>query len=235
MNLVKPFIIFLLVVSANLLAVGQADGQKTVKYTPDFQFTEGIYLSFEQVQNNNPIPKSMIVSNQDVDDIEFFDKLFEEDKLVLFDKNGMKIEIQKKEVWGYCKLGAIYIYHNEDFNRIPVIGSISHFVASETVENYRGYDPYYRGYDPYYYNNARGRYPTTSKELRQYMLDFETGQVLDYNRESLKVFLMRDPALYEEFNNLSKRKQKKMVFLFLRRFNEKNPLMIPVKIPEGSK
>ncbi|MCF8371272.1 MAG: hypothetical protein K9H64_06605 [Bacteroidales bacterium] len=231
----KDYIILILFVLTNLLSNAQSDSIRRVKYTPDFQFTEGVYLSFEQVRNNNPIPKSRIVSNQDIDDIQFFDKLFEEDKLVLFDKNGMKTELKKEEVWGYCKLGAIYIYHNEDFNRIPVIGSISHFVATETIENYRGYDPYYRSYDPYYSNNTRGRFPTTSKELRQYMLDFETGQVLDYNHESLKVFLMRDPALYEEFNNLSRRKQKKMVFMFLRRFNEQNPLMIPVKSIEGLK
>jgi hypothetical protein len=28
-----------------------------VKYTPDFKFTDGVYLSFEQVRNNKPIPR----------------------------------------------------------------------------------------------------------------------------------------------------------------------------------
>jgi hypothetical protein len=213
---------------ACIAALAQADTTALIKYTPDFKFNEGIYLSFDQVKNNNPIPKSRIVTNKNIDDINFFDKVFEEEKLILFDENGMKKEIAKETVWGYCKLGVIYIFYNEDFYRIPVVGSISHFVAIEITETYRGYDPYYRGYDPYYYSNPHNRHPTTSKELRQYILDFETGQVLDYNRESLKVFLMRDPDLYEEYNDLSRRKQKKMVFMYLRKFNERNPLMIPI-------
>jgi len=38
---------------------------------------------------------------------------------------------------------------------------------------------------------------------------------------------MKDTSLYDEFNNLSKRKQKKMLFYYLRKFNERNPLLIP--------
>ena len=218
--------ILLLITGTYLFA--QTDSVKLVKYTPDFKFAEGIYLTFEQMANNQPIPKTRIVSNQNSEAIDFFDKVFEDDKLVLFDENGMKREYVKNEVWGYCKLGAIYINYSESFNRIPVVGKVAHFVANELVESYGGYDPYYRNLDPYAYGYNQNRYATTSKELRQFLLDFETGQVLDYNRESLKVILMRDPELYEEYNNLSRRKQKKMVFYFLRKYNERNPLMVPV-------
>ena len=33
------------------------DKEGMVKYTPDFRFTDGIYLNFDQVKNNRPIPK----------------------------------------------------------------------------------------------------------------------------------------------------------------------------------
>ncbi len=216
-------------------SLAQTDSIELVKYTPDFKFDEGIYLSFEHAKDNNPIPVSRIISSLDIDDHNFFDKIFEEDQIVLFDINGMKKVIEKSDVWGYCKLGALYIQYHNDFYRIPVVGSISHFVANELVENYRGYDPLYRQYDPYYYDYHRNRYTTVSKELRQYLLDFSTGQILDYNRAGLKVMLMHDPELYEEYNELSKRKQKKLIFFFLRRFNERNPLMIPVHHSDISK
>ncbi|MEA3445324.1 MAG: hypothetical protein U9R19_11445 [Bacteroidota bacterium] len=228
MNKVKQHTIIILLAFTNFLSFAQTDSTKFIRYTPDFKFADGIYLSFEQVQGNNPIPASRIVTSENINSHNFYDKIFNEDNLVLFDENGMKLEIEKSEVWGYCKLGAIYIQYNDDFYRIPVIGSIAHFVGQELVENYRGYDPYNRYYDPNYYNLGGHRNTITTKELRQYLLDFSSGRVLLYNRKSLKVMLMPDAELYEEYNNLRRRKQKKMLFFYVRRFNERNPLMMPV-------
>jgi len=67
----------------------------------------------------------------------------------------------------------------------------------------------------------------TNTELKQYLLNFETGEVLEYEVESVEVLLMRDPELHDEYESLSNRKKKQMKFVFIRRFNEKHPLYFP--------
>jgi len=42
------------------------------------------------------------------------------------------------------------------------------------------------------------------------------------------VLLMKDPELHDEFEALGNKKKKQMKFLFIRKFNERNPLYIPV-------
>ena len=64
-------------------------------------------------------------------------------------------------------------------------------------------------------------------ELRQYLLDFSTGKVMDYDTESVEVLLMKDPELADEYQALRNRKKKQMKFVFIRRFNEQHPLYFP--------
>jgi len=60
--------------------------------------------------------------------------------------------------------------------------------------------------------------------MKQFILDFDTGKVMDYNVQSLEIALMRDPELYDEYIVLSSRKKKQLKFLYIRKFNERNPV-----------
>jgi hypothetical protein len=75
-------IAFILSVVPMLSVFGQ-DSLRTemVKYTPDFRFKDGIYLNFEQVRNNRPIPKAKLLTSVDYNDREFFKRLLEMDKI----------------------------------------------------------------------------------------------------------------------------------------------------------
>ena len=201
-----------------------SDSLKLVKYTPEFEFKEGIYLDFEQVKKNNPIPKSRIISSLDPNDREFFDKLFTKDKVYVYDKFGMKQLINPNTIWGYSNNGFLYIALSEGFHRISIVGSACHFVADITV-----YSTYYN--DPYYYNSYyNSMRPVTSKssELRQFLLDFKTGKIYDYNVKGLEIILMNDPELYDEYVALKKRKKKQLKFFYLRKYNERNHLYFPL-------
>jgi len=115
---------------------------------------------------------------------------------------------------------------------VPIIGHVCHFIADITVIDSH-YDPYYSdyynsGYYNPYYSRPYGR-TTKTKEMRQYLLDFESGKVMDFNREAVQVLLMQDPGLYDEFMKVKKRQQNDLLFFFLRRLNEKNPVLIPVR------
>jgi hypothetical protein len=197
--------------------------QGYVKYTPSFKFKEGLYLNFLQVKENNPVPKSQIVTDINYNSFDFYEKLFESDEISLYDNLGVKKDLKLNEIWGFCDKGVLYINMNEEFNRIPVFGSIGHFIANKT---YTEYDPYrynpYRTYDSYYYD-----YGSTKTVLMQYLLDFETGKIYDFNYKSVELLLSKDAELYEEFVSLSKRKKKKLKFLYIRKYNNKHPVYLP--------
>jgi hypothetical protein len=218
---------FLVLLAFQVKLFSQGDSINRIAYTPDFKFKEGIYLSFEQVKNNHPIVKSRILITVDYNDNQFFDVLFANPVISFYDDYGMKQEVNVKSIWGYSKNGVLYVRMSENFNRITYVGRISHFIANITVYQSQFNDPYY--YNPYYYYrnwNEPRNYATT--EMRQFIMDFDSGKIYDYTEESLEVLLMRDPELHDEYMGLRNKKRQQLKFFYIRKFNERNPLMIPV-------
>jgi hypothetical protein len=234
MNMSKEAGLTIMLLFLSLFALpGQQDSANWVKYSPDFKFREGLFLTFEQVRNNRPIAKSRIVTSIAYDDPDFFDRILENKKIYYFNELGVKEEIASKSIWGYSRNGVLYISLNEGFYRITIVGNICHFVASLTTYNPNYGYPYSYSYPYYgYYNYGYGPYQyypgtSSSTEMRQYLLDFKTGRVLDYNVESVEVLLMADPELHDEFVSLRNKKKKQLKFLYIRKFNERNPLYFP--------
>ena len=211
--------------------VEQMQEPAMVKYSSEFQFGDGIYANFDMVLANYPIPPARIVTDLDMFDRAFYEKITAGKEIIIYDENGVKKELPTHEIWGYGRNGVLYINVGSAFHRISFVGSICHFVATVTTYNPNYYDPYY--YNPYYsssYYYNRYSMPqsnTASTDLRQYLLDFETGDVMEYDTESVEVLLMKDPELADEYHSLSNRKKKQMKFVFIRRFNERHPLYFP--------
>ncbi|MDP4222983.1 MAG: hypothetical protein Q8868_06685 [Bacteroidota bacterium] len=222
-----------------------------VKFTPDFRFNDGIYLNFDQVKMNDPIPKAKILTSTDYNDKDFFKNLLEGDKIYFYDAMGVRQEVNKSDIWGYSRNGILNIQIQGNFNRITFVGNICHFVADITSYDnryynspYGYYDPYYYSpyYSPYYYPYYYGNYYSPygyyyspyrqnagRNELKQYLIDFESGKVMEYDVENTELLLMKDSQLYEEFVQLSHKKKKELMFVYIRKFDERNPLYIPVK------
>ncbi len=212
-----------------------------VKYTPEFKFKDGIYLNFDQVKLNSPIPKAKLLTSVDYNDREFFKKILEGDKIYFYDNMGVRQEVAKNNIWGYSRNGVLYVQVQNSFNRITFVGSICHFVADVTTTDSRYYNSPY-GYDPYYSPYSFGNYynpynpyysPYSSSmshnELKQYLIDFDSGKVLEFNIDNTKLLIMKDSLLYDEYVQLSRKKKKELMFVYIRKFNEKNPLYIPVQ------
>lgn len=218
------------------------DNEGMVKYSPDFRFADGIYLTFDQVKYNKPIPKAKLLTSVDYNDREFFKKILEGDKIYFYDNMGVRQEVAKNSIWGYARNGVLYVQIQENFNRITFVGNICHFVADITSYDSRSYGSPYGYYDPYYSPYSYGSYyspyynpyysPYRSNmgrtELKQYIIDFESGKVLEFDVENTELLLMKDNQLYEEYVQLSRRKRKDLMFVYIRKFNEKNPLYLPV-------
>jgi hypothetical protein len=245
--MLKLFKIFILtgLFSQGILGPGMFGQGKdgTIKYTPDFKFKDGIYLNFDQVKLNSPIPKAKLLTSVDYNDREFFKKVLEGEKIYFYDNIGVRQEILKNSLWGYSRNGVLYILIQDNFNRITFVGNICHFVADITSYDSRSYYSPYGYYDPYYspysYSNYYNPYssyyspyrqPSMSRnELKQYLIDFESGKVLEFDVENTELLLMKDSQLYEEYVQLSRKKKKELMFVYIRKFNEKNPLYIPVE------
>lgn len=247
-------ILLLLVTIGSVLSFLQLSAQENegmVKYTPDFRFTDGIFLNFDQVKANSPIPKAKILTSTDYNDKDFFKNLMSGEKIYFYDGMGIRQEVEKNSIWGYSRNGVLYVQIQGNFNRITFIGNICHFVADITSYDSRYYNSPYGYYDPYYspyyspyyypyYGNygsyyspygsyySPNRQNTGRNELRQYLIDFDSGKVLEYDVENTELLLMRDFELHEEYMRLPNKKKKDLMFVYIRKFNEKNPLYLPV-------
>jgi len=228
------------------ISIAGQDRQDMVRFTPDFRFRDGIYLNFEQVKANDPIPKAKLLTSTDYNDREFFKKLIESGKIYYYDNMGIRQEVVTNDIWGYSRNGIIYIQVQENFFRITFVGSICHFVADITTYDPRYYNSPYGYYDPYYsYSSPYSMYPGygygyypgsyypyrqsnyARSEVKQYLIEFETGKIMEFDMQNTEMLLMKDPQLYEEYVQLPRKKRKDLMFVYIRKFNEKNPLYIP--------
>jgi len=244
-RVLKIFLSINLLISVTplLLLHGQEKGGM-VKYTHDFRFKDGIYLNFDQVKFNSPIPKAKLLTSVDYNDREFYKQILENDKIYFYDNMGVRQEVETNNIWGYSRNGVLYVQIQGNFNRITFVGNICHFVADITTYDshyynsypYGYYDPYYSpyGYGNYYspyspYYSPYGQSGMPRTELKQYIIDFESGKVLEFDIENTELVLMKDNDLYEEYVQLPRKKKKELMFVYIRKFNEKNPLYIPVE------
>ncbi|HBF88632.1 MAG TPA: hypothetical protein DDX39_08325 [Bacteroidales bacterium] len=195
-----------------------------VKYTPEYKFTDGIFLNFQQVKANCAIKKQNIFFDKKVDDFNYFERLLDENVIKYYDSDKKQVEVLTRSIWGYADKGMLYIRWTDEFYRVFYIGTVCHFIAYENVYRSNYNDPFMYS-DPFY---SSMRAPIQSKEMRQFFLDFETGQVIEYGINNFMTILMRDKDLYDEYIQLNKRKKRQMMFLYLRKFNEKHPLFLPV-------
>ena len=236
-------IILIALLFAAKLAAQPESASDLVKYTTEFKFREGFYLNFEQVKSNRPLPKSRVLTSIDYNSNTFFDQVTELQTVTYFDDFGNSQEVDTRKMWGYSKNGILYINAYGSFNRVTIVGNICHFVANVTTYSNRynspyGYSPYGYGYSPYGYSPygyspygyspygyGSPNYRTT--ELKQFVIDFNSGNVLEYETKNVEMLLMTDPELHDEFARLRSKKKQQLRFMYIRKFNERNPLFVP--------
>ncbi len=202
----------------------QTDSLSFSKPYVGHRFKEGLYLNHQQLLTNNPIPVKYIITKYDKTDFDFFNKLLAEESVIFFDKFGLKNELKVEDLWGFCRRGSVYINVGDDFNRIPVMGSICHFVATITTRE----NNYAQAGYPYNYNYGYYGTPVSSErtEVYQFVMDFKSGKILEFTVDNVKILLKTDEELYQEYTELRKKKQKQQKFLYIRKYNEKHPLSI---------
>jgi len=194
--------------------------QDTIAFTKDFRLYEGLYLGYQDFRYNWPIPKEKIITKINKDQLDFYSKLIEEEFIEYTERDGSVSKIKSEQVWGYCQNNIIFINQDKNFYRIPVFGAISNFIGTVEVLSYSP------GFDPFM-NAPMNSTAHKTREIRQYLFDFYSGEIAPFNIEKLEEFLKRDEPVYKEFMALSKKKKKEFATKYIRMYNEKHLVYFP--------
>lgn len=207
----KSFVfLFVLIASIGFSQTG------SVPYSRDYQFAEGLFLTVHQFKENSPIPKASIISEISKEDVDFLKEQVKLKNIRYKDTLQNEHKIETASIWGYCQNRTVYINYNNDFNRVNVIGTLMQFTALVTTS------PGFM--DPMYSNYGLN---TTVDELRQFVFDTQTNKILPFDVKSLTLLLKSDPELYAQYMALGKREKTDSQFIYLRKYNENHPLMLP--------
>lgn len=198
---------------AGTVAYSQYSLVDSIPYSADTRLEDGIFLTHLDFRWNKAVRKAQIVSDLDREQLEFIGKtLFEEH--FSYEEENTVIRVASKNVWGYVQNNTLYVNYKGDFYRVPVFGSISYLVATVTVVTPGFYDPRFGMY------TGTG----TTRELREFVMDFYDGQMVEFKPQTVEKLLARDPGLYGEYTKLNRRKQKEQVYAYIRKYNTLHPV-----------
>jgi hypothetical protein len=204
-------IIVLLFLTGNFL-FAQTDTTGKVRYTHNYIFKDGIYLTFDEFKNNAPsitdftIVKSGQLSSSNDVILEYPCR----DSV----SKGKKCEME--DCWGYCNKGTVYISHKSTglYFKVMVVGAVCHFVALS-------------GFDQSQQMNSTFTQYGAGNDYVQYFLDFDSGIATPFTYKKFVAFLkVKDTDLYKNLS-IIKKNRRKLIFLFLLKYNEKHPIYFP--------
>jgi len=220
--------------------------RQMVRFSPDYEFRDGIYMNPEMVKTNRPIPPARIVSERSKFDTQFYNDLLKMELIALSNDEGVREFIKPTQLWGYAYKGDLYIQIGKSFQRLILEGNISRFMASATTlkegttkEMDSGAYPsrYYNspyGGSPYgrspYGRSPYGRRPAYSYATMnrgEYLFDLETNIMYNDTPDDLEKILIRDSQLILEYSALKRSQKKKRKLEFIKRYNESHPLYLP--------
>ncbi len=208
MKLIIPFLVLFI----SSFSFAQSD---SVRYVPGFKFNEGIYLDYRSFKANKPVAKAQIIADYSKEELDFVRKIIAKRFITYLDTLGRITEVNAQSLWGFSENNSIYIRYNDDFNKIVVLGGLCHFTALFTT--------YFSSSPTMGVGQTTG---TPVESIQQYILDIQTGQVFDYVLPNMEELLKRDANLYIEFMAFSKRKRRQMMFIYLRKYNERQGLYL---------
>jgi len=227
----KIRIMLVLVLIAPVLMAQRGQDSLLVRFGPSYEFRDGIYMNIRMVKANRPIPFSRLLAEPDRIDHGFYEKVLSSKHIALYNRQGIPVELETKDLWGYAYQGEIYIQVGGGFHRLMLDGNISRFRASATTwQEYGGQPPDPNGYrrvTATYPHHRRPLYRPVTGEGKMYLLDFEKNEMKAFDSDALAELLQRDPELYGEFAGLRSRERKKRMLEYIQKYNNRHPLYLP--------
>jgi hypothetical protein len=209
------FCVFALCLSGFAGAFAQTDTNTYMaKYSHDFRFEDGIYMSFDEFRNNAP----SILEYEFTENKNSREKGNYTIRYVDTDSTGKTKTKAARRCFGFSRKGVFYFNNGSSgYYRMFIIGALSHIL-------------WYSKYTSLYGNYAESglMIGSTIHEFKEYLLDFETGEKFKFTYKNFKDFLKsHDEELLKE---LEKTKNKRdMIHHFLLKYNEKHPIYFPTR------
>jgi hypothetical protein len=206
----RASLVSLFVIGRTVASMAQPDST-WVQYKGGFDFREGIYLDFHSFRYNSPsYPLEELTDEQGIRirEIRGSNRFFHPDS------TGERKEIDLDRAWGFCDNNVIHVHAGDGFFRIGMMGSLAHVLFEES---YRDMDAAY----PYGGTSVQ----TVQSE---YILNMATGEFMRFDAAAMEKALADDEVLKPQWDEIPKKKRKQEVlYLFLRRYNDRHPLYFP--------
>lgn len=123
---------------------------------------------------------------------------FGQEKRSLIDTNNTKRKYSDR-LFAVAKDGILSIYDGSNLSGLIIKGTISTYAARKFDGNGNLYHILY-------------------------FVDFKTGKSEKLKPQNILVVFERDQELHAQFNKLSKKKQKKFLYAYIKEFNRRNPI-----------
>lgn len=203
---------------------GYGRAQGGIEVTPTFRFADGVYLSFESFQRNQPDRLWSALIRRGVTNPETMITQIDYIK----DKETMQ-EMSLEDLWGVCIDGLPFIRIPADsiykdlstFVGLRVAGNINYFSFENRIE---------KEYEIAAYNPLNGepfRRATVKRPVTVFVekiMDFETGRIYPFNEASLRQLMAKDPQLMTVLNELDagEEEYEEQLFRLLMSFNRRH-------------
>jgi hypothetical protein len=203
---------------------------------PDFKFKDGIYVSTESFQNNEPdyLLDSATIKAKDSSvklgllsmtpfGLRTQVTLNEPTKYLhslplkeIFVKNqDTTFLLKTRDIAAICLQGFLYINLQKELVRVPIQGAICHFTLEQaSVTQYRALSQ----------DTDRSWGTKFNHQAHQKMLYVATGKVYDFDYKQMDEVLQNDQDLHRSYSKLSKKKKKEKLFYYLLEFNKRHSL-----------
>lgn len=205
----KPWIMCFFILTMSLVLKSQTTSYK-----------EGLYIHYTQFTHNNPIPRHNLIFPDHSGEQEFWERFINQDTLSYYDSLNVIRHISIDSVFGLCFSGAPFVRTPTGFYKMTITGKLSCFpsqVQHGLVDPFWGVN-FDRESVHSLANDAR-----QASYLDYFVLDTRDGQYYSMTRETVAKLMESDELLHSQFQSLKKKEQKKLMFFYLRRFNERNP------------
>jgi len=218
---------FILLLCFAVLPLRTLEGQFTEsRITLPFRFKDGIYEDFSQVRRNNPVPKENLLIAEDFADPEFYKRILKSNKIIYSTAGGSTKYIDNRKVWGFASDGILHVHWKGYYSPVYMLGTISCFFLHDLqFDIYKNIIFMHYGFEKEI-SDENGNTVVRYRDLKKYLLDFRTGRIMKLNVRNLSRLINSETELFSEYRKLPRAGREAQIFLYIRNFNEKNPLSL---------
>ncbi len=165
--------------------------------TKNFQFADGVYLSFEEFQSNTPaFPLDGLTIHSFTNPQTSLTQIDS-----IFHVNANK-SIDQEKIWAVSLNGVPFIKlpKNEIYKQMPSYAALKlrGKICYYTYPDYQMKKIPIKAYNPLTgYPFLHGEVEREEKRVVEKMLHFETGEIVDFNLNNLKAWIQEDKHLIE--------------------------------------